>query len=151
MSNFFQHDYIVPNQHRFLATVLCLRCSKIIRSERVRIMKMRGSTEMGPVVDSVVHNDYRLVPLEIERNGVKRMTHIPVCADCVSFPLTEQVKPLILSQIIRGEIMSAEWSGYPKELSNAIQKRWSETKILRRLEGEALENAYLGTTVQAEV
>jgi hypothetical protein len=140
---YFQHDYIIQNEFKADAGNLCLRCAKLIRSEKHRMIPRRNTPgDLVDVCEVVPHSDYRLVPMVVIRNNRRSMIHIPVCVDCVGFELTPKIASLIVKQISNGEVMSASWCRYPEEFLNAIRKRWERTQIIERLEGKALEDTY---------
>ena len=139
---FFRHDYLVANEYRADAITLCVRCAAPIRSEKARQMKKPNSSEMMWVVDLVRHSNYRLVPIAYVKDDKKRLTHIPVCADCIEFQLTPEIAELIKNQIMRAELNSAHWCGYPEELKRSIRERWAKSQVVERLSGKTLEEAY---------
>lgn len=139
---YFRHDYMVANDYRPDAVTLCARCARPIRSETYREMKKRNVQEKVLVADTKRHSDYRLVPIVYVREERKRMLHLPVCADCVDFELTPEIGHRIVLQIMRAEVASATWSGYPKEFIKAIKERWEKSHTLERLAGKTLEEAY---------
>lgn len=136
----FRHDYLLSNEFRADATTLCVKCAATIRSEKPREMERNGAKRW--VTELVRHNNYRLVPITFLRDEKMRMIHVPVCSDCMDFTLTPEIAHLIKLQIMRAEMSSAQWCGYPEELKKAIRARWSRSEILERLSGTTLEEAY---------
>lgn len=133
---YFEHDYLIPDEFRADATILCMRCARAIASPSYRTMAKKN--EPGKTVyvyDRKIHSDYRTVVIELRMGERKGSMTIAVCADCVNFKLEDNDKVLIKNQILRAMEMEHARNGASPEAAAKALEGMKAQEIIGRQEG----------------
>ena len=139
----FLHDYIVPGDYFSDQTVLCMSCATIITRLNYTEMPMIGdSKKTVNVVGKMVLGNYTQTPVIMYRNGKEMVVHVLTCKECRKFDVTEKIGDKIISQIKRAMKIEAKWKGYPDEAMQAIDRKYADARIMRKLTADELIDFY---------
>lgn len=143
---YFKHEYTVQSPESPTWLVKCMRCGVVVQETGYKMMpNLHDKTKQVAVLHAKPLSHQRLVPYLLEDNkGRLSMLHLQLCQDCEKHEVMEDDKPNILRQCMLADVVSLLWCHYPKEAVNAVQEKWLNSKILRRLFGGELEQAYAG-------
>lgn len=143
----WDHDYIVTSPYSPEEKVLCMRCGMLVADHTyVERPKINSPGEIILVYASRKMSHYRQIPVltvKQEDDGPRAsLTHLIVCQDCEKCDLEPADLEKIIKQIINGLVAQARWAGMPEEAAIAIERKWADTIIERRLFGEELISSY---------
>lgn len=138
----FEHDYVVPSDVSFQDKVLCMRCGNVILESRYEMQRMFNSKDEIAVYAPHRLGSYRQVAVDVQDGEHHHLMHIMVCEGCMTFELTTEIGERIIKQIERAAIIQMKWCGMPEEAQRAMSEKYSQMKIVRRLQGEELSRLY---------
>lgn len=135
--------YIEVSERSSQEKVHCMRCNTIVLDQSYEMQPKRNNpTEQIAVLAPRKHSNYRLVPFLTERDLRNSVTHLILCVDCENFELTEDLKVVIIEQILTALMLQAKWAGYPEEACNSIREKWRSTRLVKRLSKAEMSKFY---------
>lgn len=137
--------YIELSENSSHEKVHCMRCNTLIFDHSYEMVPKRNNpVEQIAVYSPRKFSNYRQVPFLTSKEGKESVTHLLLCVDCENFKLTDEVKPLIINQIVACLILQSRWGGYPEAALEGIREKWRGMEVVRRMTDAETARFYAG-------